>query len=440
MNIERINILRKEYHPNNIVPFDKLKGFKTKRKYKWICKEAKCGCIHEWEQCISIRYNDLSNCPFCSKVNSKKHLDIHQSIVFTHPKLVEEFDLNKNILKPEQLHCSSNTLIWWKCRNPEVKCNCHKWKCSVYQRTKHNTKCPFCAIGNRICIHESIVYTHPHLIKEIHQDNKIDITTIGKGSNKMIKWICQNDKIKCKCHIWNAHINTRIRDNNGCPYCSRHVRCPHMHILYEYPKLNDIIHPTKNKGINFSLFTLSNFSEKQENYINFICQEGHEYRKSIIFAIKRNYVCPICSPLNLTETSMYHKVLELFPDTIQDHKINNCVNPETNKSFRFDIIISSLMLILECDGLQHFKRYYTQTNVFFSGTYEDKHKRDLFKQQKALKEGYSIIRFIQKEAARNIDDFFETRIKPLLIQTVEPSVVYIQNDLNDYNEFTDVLS
>ena len=92
-------------------------------------------------------------------------------------------------------------------------------------RTRIRYGCPFCG-GKKVCLHKSIYYLFPELMREWHQtkNEHLDPKTISKGSGQVATWIC-NKKTDCGCvHVYCSEIKGRIR-GRGCPYCDGKKIC-----------------------------------------------------------------------------------------------------------------------------------------------------------------------------------------------------------------------
>jgi hypothetical protein len=97
-----------------------------------------------------------------------------------------------------------------------------------------------------------------------------------------------------------------------------------------------------------------------------------------------------------------------------------CKNEETKCFFPFDFSIEESKIILELDGIQHFKEV-----KHFRRTPEEQRERDLYKQQCANKNGYSMIRIFQEDVfydtfdwLKPIQDAIEKIKKEEIVQNV----------------------
>jgi Zn finger protein HypA/HybF involved in hydrogenase expression len=198
-----------EFHPNKngeLLPTEITAG--TSKKLWWVCKK----CEHEWQAPGARRKYRGSGCPACS--NHTVHIDGRNSMRSMFPLLAAEFHLKKNgDLMPEKLLPGTNKRLWWKCS----KCE-NEWIASGNDRRSGNG-CPNCS-GRAVHSdgRNSIVTTHPELVKELHptKNHGLNFNQIRPGTDKKIWWKCR----KCK-HEWIAHGYQRTGPmNSGCPACA----------------------------------------------------------------------------------------------------------------------------------------------------------------------------------------------------------------------------
>lgn len=205
----------------------------------WKCKINPCGC-HIWQASIKDRVHKGNKCPYC--INRK--ICRHNSLAAKYPQLLEEWDYEKNIVKPDEIAPGTGARIFWVCKvNP---CGCHKWntcatsrtratKTCVKGRIRGSTKCPFCT-GTKVCKHSSLAGKFPELMVEWdYEKNSINPEKVGPYCNDTAYWICKSNP--CGCHKWENQICNRTGQGAGCPYCSNHKMCLHNNFAYQYPNL-----------------------------------------------------------------------------------------------------------------------------------------------------------------------------------------------------------
>ena len=109
------------------------------RRVWWKCKT----CGYEWEASIANRSSkhNQTKCPLCT----------HQVLVpgindlaTVYPKLLEEWDYEKNTLNPHEISGGTNKKAWWICK----ECG-YSWETSIPVRTKMNGGCPKCSAKRR---------------------------------------------------------------------------------------------------------------------------------------------------------------------------------------------------------------------------------------------------------------------------------------------------
>lgn len=193
------------------------------------------------------------------------------------PKLIEEWDYEKNDILPSSVSSSSNKKVWWK-----GKCG-HSWQSVVASRTKDNAGCPYCSNLKVLKGYNDLTTTRPDLLKEWdYEKNDIKPEEVMKGSGKMIWWICS------KGHSYQSLLPNKIK-GIGCPYCSNH-KC-----LSGY---NDLV--TTNPDIiaywDFERNELdpSTISKSSTKIVFWKCDKGHSWEKSVYNQVKSKNKCPYC--------------------------------------------------------------------------------------------------------------------------------------------------
>lgn len=97
----------------------------------WICPKG-----HKYKAIVSNRTTKGSGCPYCS---NKKVLIGYNDLATTHPDLIKEWIVEKNLpITPDSVIGGSKK-IWWRC----LKCK-NEWQASISVR-KSGSGCPICA-------------------------------------------------------------------------------------------------------------------------------------------------------------------------------------------------------------------------------------------------------------------------------------------------------
>lgn len=114
----------------------------------WIC--SKCG--HHYMAIINNRTKG-TGCGFCAGKIVKRGIN---DFATKNPKLLEEWNYKENEkenLYPDSLSSGSDVKVYWMCK----VCG-HKWKASIYSRTKMGTGCPRCTKEYRTSIPEQAIF------------------------------------------------------------------------------------------------------------------------------------------------------------------------------------------------------------------------------------------------------------------------------------------
>lgn len=114
---EKYPEIAKEWYSN--------KNNNTPNDVNWSCNDKKwwiCQNGHEYQYCVG-----------------QKILEKFNDLTTTNPGLLEEWDYNKNTIKPTEISEGSHKKVWWVCKS----CN-HKWNTSINSRSLKNKGCPRC--------------------------------------------------------------------------------------------------------------------------------------------------------------------------------------------------------------------------------------------------------------------------------------------------------
>lgn len=113
----------------NINP-TKLTYGSSKEAY-WLCRELK----HSWK--VEILARNKYGCPVCT---NRKVLQGYNDFASQAPQeLLNEWDYEKNILKPTEIILKSEKVVWWKCPKK------HSYEMPIYQRVTLSYGCRKCS-------------------------------------------------------------------------------------------------------------------------------------------------------------------------------------------------------------------------------------------------------------------------------------------------------
>jgi very-short-patch-repair endonuclease/uncharacterized protein YfcZ (UPF0381/DUF406 family) len=238
------------------------------------------------------------------------------------------------------------------------------------------------------------------------------------SSNSLFWFICDN----CS-HSFNASPNNitsvnspwcpyccipgkLLCENNNCLHCYNRSFASHEKARYwDYEKNNGLIPRDIKKGTNVSYY--------------FICKNNHNFSGIIYNIVSNDSWCPKCK--NKTERKLLEYLTGKNYEVLHQPKYDWCKNPKTGKYLPFDFSIESLRIIIELDGIQHFKQVSNWSSP------EDAQQRDFFKQEKALENGYTVIRIYQPMVLKDSGNWRE-ELEEILVHHEIPSKIFICED------------
>jgi hypothetical protein len=223
-----------QWHPikNKDVKPDQFSLY-SNTKVWWLCQiKTECECKHEWQTTINSRSSG-NGCPFCTG----RVICEHKSLEYLKPEFAFQWHPTKNgELTPKQFSLYSNVRVWWLCPNI-FECGClHEWEVSINGRVSDNTGCPYCSRPpKQICLHQSLLYKSPDLVKQWHPTKNKDVNPAQVFSNgaQKIWWVCS----KNSNHEWKTSINNRTTGTN-CPFCKHSKMELQMENLLQLLNLN----------------------------------------------------------------------------------------------------------------------------------------------------------------------------------------------------------
>ena len=182
-----------------LTPQDTLSG--SNQKVWWKCKNG-----HEWKATIVSRTKNGAGCAVC---NGKRILSGYNDLATLNPKLLEEWDFERNKLKPTEVGLGSHKKVWWV-----GECG-HKWNAAVSSRAK-GANCPYCSNHKILVGYNDLATTNPDLASEWHPtlNGALKPTDITAGSEKKVWWYGY-----CG-HEWQSIVYHRNK-GVGCPICSK---------------------------------------------------------------------------------------------------------------------------------------------------------------------------------------------------------------------------
>ena len=192
------------WHPTNnkeLSPF--MIANNSTKKVWWKCDK---GLDHEWE----TTPNNFSGCPACSG----RMISESNRLSAVSPEYAAQFHPTKNgNLKPNQVYAGGQKLWWWKCEKGED----HEWRASLDNRLRQKQGCPYCA-GQKLSLTNTLMAISPEYSAQWHPTKNGDLkpNQVYAGGQKLWWWKCD----KGEDHEWQASLDNRLRQKQGCPFCS----------------------------------------------------------------------------------------------------------------------------------------------------------------------------------------------------------------------------
>ena len=287
------------------------------------------------------------------------------------------------ILEAENIHKDENNIPIYDYSMVEYK-TCHKKVIIICKIHGQFEQCPSHHLSGRGCINCGIIngakkqtFTKEEFIQKAKEKHGT------KFDYSQINYINSQTKITLKCnicdYIFEQLPNSHLR-GYGCD------KCAHM-INHENQKLTKeeiTIRGKKAHGDKFDYSLVSYINTKTP--IKIKCNKcNNVFEQLVDNHMKQNKGCPICD-CRITEKILYDYLKSLYPNIIKEFKQKWC---KSKKYLPFDNCIPELNIIIELDGLQHFKQVMNWKSP------EENLKTDKYKMKCANENGYSIIRIIQ---------------------------------------------
>lgn len=161
---------------------------------------------------------------------AKKILKGLNDLATTHPHILNEWDYEKNTVKPEEISSGSAKKVWWKCKKG------HSFEQSIIYKAKSELEstCPYCSHQKLLTGYNDLATTHTYILDEWdYEKNSILPTQIGVGTHEKIWWKCPFG------HSYQAYPSNRCgKQHTGCPICVKenHTSFPEQAVLYYIKK------------------------------------------------------------------------------------------------------------------------------------------------------------------------------------------------------------
>lgn len=321
----------------------------------------------------------------------------------------------RNDKNPREVFKSSGSKYWFNC-----SCG-HEFDALLYKITSGNW-CPYCSQPPKLlcnsdqcitCFNNSFA-SHE---KSIYWSDRNLFTP-----RKIFK--CSGSKywFDCECGHEFDITPDHITSSEWCPYCSTSPKllCDNIFCQTCFDKSFASSEKSEYWSNKNELCPRQVFLNSKTKYW-FNCDEGHEFETDPGH-INNNRWCPYCK--NKTETKLYLFLKHIYPDVIAQVRFEWCKN---QCHLPFDIIIPSLNFIIELDGSQHFKQISNWASP------EDTQKTDIYKINKAIEHGYTIIHILQEYVANDKNQWQQMISNAIELHVNSNTIIFI-NETNEYKD------
>ena len=284
-----------------ITPYELTPG--SSNKVWWKCLKG-----HSWETSVNSRIRGRG-CPYCI---NKKVLRGYNDLATTDPKLLEEWDFDKNTeISPYEVTSGTEKKAWWKCKNG------HEWQVRIANR-KRGDGCPYCSNKKVFNGDNALLTINPELAKEWDSEKHKDLSAseVSSNSGQKVWWKCS------KGHSWEATIASRS-SGNGCPYCvNQKVLAGYNDLATTGPQIAMEWDYEKNSPL-----TPNDITSKSGKKVWWKCKNGHSW-DAIIKSRTSGTGCPICS--NKRIEPGINDLATLYPDVVKEWDFDkNEISPNT---------------------------------------------------------------------------------------------------------------
>ena len=337
-------------------------------------------------------------------------------------------DINGDI-KPRQVFKSTKNKYWFNC-----DCG-HNFESSL-NNIYNNKWCPYCA-NKKLCDNEDCKSCHEKSFAS-HEKSKYWSDKNGNIKPRQV-FKSSNTKywLSCECgHDFESALSEITgQHNTWCPYCSNPPKklcdnedCKSCHEKSFASHKKSKYWNNKNVDENDIIINPRQLFKFSGIKYWFICECGHEFESNLNNISGLNHWCPIC--VNKTEKKLYEQLSKFYPNLNPQFRIDWCKNPNTNCYLPFDFVLKEQKIIIELDGIQHFKQ------VMNWKTPEEQFENDKYKEKCANDNGYSVIRILQTDVLYDTYDWLN-ELKDSIEQIVNEKI--IQNNYlcmnNEYENF-----
>ena len=256
------------------------------------------------------------------------------------------------------------------------------------------------------------------MAKETHQNNLDDYSSIN--------YIDISNKINITCNIHGIYPQRPIDHIRGhrCSKCGKDKLSLQFRLTLE--EFIDRSNKKHNNIYDYSNVEYINTSTK----VKIKCPHHDKLFNQTPHNHLSGSGCGICK--NKTEKKLYEELTKYY-NIYHGSPFEWCVNNKTSRKLPFDFLLEDYKLIIELDGLQHFKQ------IMNWQPFEETHSRDIYKMQCANENNYSIIRLLQEDVWNDKYEWLnelKSNIEKIKKEKKVQNIYMCKN--NEYDDFTKI--
>jgi very-short-patch-repair endonuclease len=404
---------------NKLKPEDILNN-RSHTKYWFYCIKCKhdfdiaLSHIHEGKWCKYCNSGALCedlNCLFC----------LYKS--FASNLRSRNWDTEKNgDLKPRDITRSCGKVCYFVCEYGHSFCK----KINYIYNGKW---CSVCCNSKRLCLNENCqkcfnnsFASHPKTIYwNYEKNNQIKPREVFRCNKNKFWFSC----IICM-HIFDISLDN-VSEGKWCKYCKGNDLCDNENCEFCFNKSFASCEKSK-----YWLIDLNNGIIPREICRNsgkkcwFKCDVCYISFKIYLPSVTGGHWCNVCK--NKTELKLFKMLSVNYPTLINNYAVEWCKNI---RCLPFDFCIPELKIIIELDGIQHFKQVRDWSPP------EKQYETDIYKQTCANNNDYSTIRLLQEDVWNDRNDWFlklQNAILEIISNKNEIQNIYICNN-NTYDKY-----
>lgn len=392
---------------NEIMPYQIFN--KTHKKYKFDCRE----CNHEFEIAIShIRENKL-NCVFCASntLCNNNSCDTCFNKSFASHEKSKFWDYIKNDKVPREIFKNANSKYFFLCD----KCE-HSFDILPQTINGQDQFCPYCVNQKlcddtdcKICFEKSFAKNLFSQYWSLKNNEKP--RDIFNRTHKKYLFKCKDCNHELEIGI--SHIR---EDTLNCVYCGSKILCDNKDCEPCFNKSFASHEKSKYWSIQNKVLPRTVFKSTHDKYI-FNCLACKKDFSIILSSITNgDSWCAKC--VNKTEKKLCDWLCEKNGE--ENIKTQYLIK-ENDKKYFYDFHILKFNLIIELDGLQHFKQVSKWKTPEFNLV------NDMNKINLAIKNKKSIIHILQEDVLYNRNNW-ENKLITCIKQYEKPSCIFIDNN------------